>query len=69
MPDFYSLDLRVERRLTFKAWRLDLYTDLLNVVHGENAEYSNYNYDYTEQDWVRGLPFIPSIGFDVEVWL
>jgi len=69
MPDYYSLDLRVERRLTFKAWRLDLYTDLLNVVHGENAEYANYNYDYTEQDWVRGLPFIPSIGFDVEVWL
>ncbi len=69
VPDFYSLDLRVERRLTFKAWRLDLYTDLLNVVHGVNAEYSNYNYDYTEQDWVRGLPFIPSIGFDVEVWL
>ncbi|MEE2749958.1 MAG: TonB family protein [Myxococcota bacterium] len=69
LPDFYSLDLRTEKRLTFKKWRLDLYVDVLNAVRGENAEYVNYNYDYTEQRWIKGLPLIPSFGFEAEIWL
>ena len=69
LPDFYSLDLRTEKRLTFKKWRLDRYLDVLNAVRGENAEYVNYNYDYTEQRWIKGLPLIPSLGFEAEIWL
>ena len=43
--------------------------DLLNVVHGENPEGIQYNYDYTEHTWIEGLPFIPSPGVQAEIHL
>lgn len=66
LPPFTALDLRVERRFLFKRGRLDLYADLLNVYRGENPEFVSYNYDYTESRYIRGLPFIPSLGFELE---
>ncbi len=66
LPPFYALDLRVDKRYTFKHWWLETYVDLLNIIHGENPEAEEYNYDYTESTYVQGLPFIPSIGFRAE---
>lgn len=67
MPAFAALDLRVDKLFTFKRWQLNLYLDLLNLYRGENPEFVVYNYDYTESAFIRGLPFIPSPGFAVEV--
>lgn len=67
LPPFYALDLRVDRLFAFKRWRLETYVDLLNVVKGENPEQVQYNYDYTESEYVSGLPFIPSPGFEAEI--
>ena len=64
MPAFVALDLRVDKRITFQQWQLDLYVDLLNLVRGENPEYVIYSYDYTDWRYMRGLPFIPSPGFE-----
>ncbi|RME27496.1 MAG: hypothetical protein D6798_04410, partial [Deltaproteobacteria bacterium] len=66
MPAFFAVDLRADKRFTFKTWKLDLFLDLLNVVRGENPEFVQYNYDYTESTYIRGLPFIPSPGFEAE---
>ncbi|MGB0641170.1 MAG: TonB-dependent receptor plug domain-containing protein, partial [Myxococcota bacterium] len=66
LPPFTSLDLRVDKVYTFKRWWLETYVDLLNVVRGENPETVQYNYDYTEEAYVRGLPFLPSVGFRAE---
>ena len=66
LPPFYALDLRIDKRYTFKRWWLETYVDLLNVVRGENPESTEYNYDFTEMTYIRGLPFIPSIGFRAE---
>jgi TonB family protein len=66
LPPFYALDLRVDKRYTFKRWWLETYVDLLNVLSGENPEEQTYNYDYTESAYIRGLPFIPSIGLRAE---
>ena len=66
MPSFYSLDLRVDKTWTFKRWWLETYIDMLNVARGENPEAIEYNYDYTESTFIRGLPFIPSIGLRAE---
>lgn len=63
LPPYYKVDLRASRLFTFKAWQLELYLDLLNVVRGINPEFVQYNYDYTESRYIRGLPFIPSPGF------
>ncbi len=67
LPDYFSLDMRVDKRFIFKRWQLELYVDLLNVVRGENPEFTQYNYDYTESAYIRGLPFIPSPGFEAEI--
>jgi len=63
LPPYYKVDLRASRLFTFKSWQLELYLDLLNVVRGVNPEFVQYNYDYTESRYIRGLPFIPSPGF------
>jgi hypothetical protein len=69
LPPFMALDLRVDKRYTYKRWWLETYVDLLNVVRGENPEAANYNYDYTDSSYIRGLPFIPSVGLRAEVAL
>ena len=43
-----------------------MYCDLLNVARGVNPEFEIYNYDYTERTYVRGLPFLPSPGFEAK---
>ncbi|MBN1335243.1 MAG: TonB-dependent receptor [Deltaproteobacteria bacterium] len=67
LPDYFAVDLKVEKLLTFRTWQLALYVDLLNVVRGVNPEFVIYNYDYTESAYVRGLPFIPNPGFSAKV--
>lgn len=69
LPPYSALDLRVQKGFTFQKWRMDAYVDLLNVYRGTNPEFVNYNYDYTEYSYVRGLPFIPSPGVNIEVYL
>ncbi|HND29363.1 MAG TPA: TonB family protein [Myxococcota bacterium] len=69
MAPYYALDLRIEKLFTFKHWQLSIFSDLLNAVHGKNPEFTIYNYDYTEKDYVQGLPFFPSFGFQAEVKL
>ena len=64
MPPYYAVDFRVDKLRTFKRWQLETYVDFLNVVHGINPEAVRYNYDYTESTFVKGLPFIPSPGFE-----
>lgn len=66
-PAFYALDVRLSKLFTFRRWQLEVFTDVLNLVHGENPEFILYNYDYTESAWINGLPTIPSLGFQVEV--
>jgi hypothetical protein len=69
MESYLALDLRIEKTWLFRSAKLDTYVELLNVVKGENPEFIDYNYDYTESRSISGLPFIPSIGFNLEVKL
>jgi hypothetical protein len=64
LPDFFQLDLRVDR-----VWRrpwgmLMLYLDVQNVTNRKNAEGVTYNDDYTVRSYTRGLPIFPSIGVE-----
>ena len=67
LPPYMALDLRLDKLFTFKSWQLEVYADFLNVVKGENPEQVEYNYDGTESRYVSGLPFVPSLGFQVDV--
>ncbi len=67
LPDYFATDVRIEKLFTFRRWQLATYVDLLNVIRGVNPEFVLYNYDYTEWAYVRGLPFIPNLGFDANL--
>lgn len=66
LPPYWAVSARIDKLFTFRTWQLDLYVDLLNVIHGENPEFELYNYDYTEKTYISGLPFIPGPGFEAK---
>ena len=64
LPDFYQLDVRVDR-----SWRrpwgvLNLYLDLQNAMNRANAEGVTYNDDFSRRSYTTGLPIFPSIGVE-----
>jgi hypothetical protein len=63
---FHQLDIRVDKRWIFDRWTLNAYLDLQNVYNRMNQEDIVYNYDFTQQRRVTGLPLIPSIGLRAE---
>ena len=61
-PAFHQLDLRIDRTFAFETWMLSGYVDILNLYNAKNIEASFYNYDYTEQRRISGIPFFPTLG-------
>lgn len=66
MPLFHQLDLRVDKKFIFDKWILSGYIDIQNVYNHRSIEGVIYNYDYTQRQWLEGLPIIPSFGFKAE---
>lgn len=66
MPDFFQLDVRVDKQWTFRAWQLALYLEVQNATNRKNAEGPAYNYDFTQRGWATGLPLFPSFGVRAE---
>jgi hypothetical protein len=67
LPPYWAISARIDKLFTFRSWQLLLYVDVINALHGENPEFVQYNYDYTEQAYVSGLPLVPSPGFEARV--
>lgn len=63
---FNQLDLRIDKKFVFQSWILGLYIDVQNVYYAENQEGVRYNYDYTEQEPVMGLPILPTVGISAQ---
>lgn len=66
LPDFHQLDIRIDKELTFRRWTLTFYLDLMNVYNRKNPESRVYNFDYTEEDFLYSLPFLPNLGFKAQ---
>ncbi|MCX4245057.1 energy transducer TonB [Paraliomyxa miuraensis] len=66
VPAFHQLDLRVDKRFTWKRVVLTTYLDVQNVYNRQNAEFVNYAYDYSAQSNIPSLPIIPSLGLKLE---
>jgi TonB family protein len=62
LPDFFQLDLRVDKRFAFKSWIFAMYLDITNVTNRANVEGYAYSYDFTKRAPVSGLPILPSLG-------
>jgi len=65
-PSFMSLDVRIDRRFVFELWSLAVFLDIQNVTNNENPEFVLYNYDYSQRQYLRGLPIFPTLGIKAE---
>jgi hypothetical protein len=63
-PPYHRLDLRLEKRFTFKKWALDASLDLENVYNRRNIYYIFW--EDGRQKNVYFLPIIPLVGFQAE---
>jgi hypothetical protein len=66
LPDFFQLDLRLDKRFVFKDWMLSVYLDVQNVTNRKNVEELINNYDYTKEAYLQGLPILPVLGLKAE---
>ncbi|MBM4358242.1 MAG: TonB-dependent receptor [Deltaproteobacteria bacterium] len=62
LPMFHSLDIRVDKAWQFQAWKLSAYLDVQNSYNNQNPEAITYNFNFTQRQFVSGLPILPSIG-------
>ncbi len=67
LPLFHQLDIRVDKTWKFQYWQFGIYADVQNVYNAANVEGISYNFNYTKQTYVTGLPFLPSIGLRGEL--
>jgi hypothetical protein len=63
LPDFWQLDVRVDRSFPLAgAARLLVYIEGLNVTNHANGEEYSYSIDYARRGTVTGLPVIAVLG-------
>ena len=62
METAHQLDVRIDRKWTFRSWNLSAYLDVTNVyAHARVLGYS-YNFDFTQKEPIKDLPFVPALG-------
>ena len=66
IPSFVQADVRVSKRFTFGAVKAEVYVDVQNVTNRRNPEDIVYNFDYTQQGYITGLPVLPVLGARAE---
>lgn len=62
LPPFHQLDVRLDKKFTFKYWWFAFYVDIWNVYYAKNPEGLMYNFDYSEHGYFYGLPILPTLG-------
>ncbi|BDG01581.1 TonB-dependent receptor domain-containing protein [Anaeromyxobacter oryzae] len=66
MPAFFQLDVRVDKKWTYRTWTFAAYLEVQNVTARKNPEGVTYNFDYTQRGYVTGLPLFPAFGLRAE---
>jgi hypothetical protein len=66
LPTFHSLDVRIDRRWSFRGWQLDLYIDVQNVYGRENVSQVVWNPRIGAPEPNESLGILPSIGVNIE---
>lgn len=64
LPDYYSLDIRVDKRWNFSKWTLVTYIDIQNITGRKNI--TSYRWDRYENiiETNRSIGILPSIGIN-----
>lgn len=66
LPTFHALDLRVDRRWSFRDWQLDVYVDVQNVYGRSNVSQYQWNPRIGAVEPNESLGVLPSIGINIE---
>jgi TonB family protein len=66
LPNFHALDIRIDKDINFRRWKLTFYLDIQNVYNRKNPEATIYNFDFTEKEFLYSLPILPNIGFKAQ---
>jgi TonB family protein len=66
-PLFHQLDVRIQKKWIFEGWRLAVFLDIRNAYNQQNQEGIIFNYDYSRQTPLLGLPIIPALGIRGEL--
>ncbi len=66
-PLFHQLDVRIQKKWIFEGWRLAVFLDIRNAYNQQNQEGIIFNYDYSQQTPLLGLPIIPALGIRGEL--
>ncbi len=66
LPAFHALDIRIDKDINFRRWKLTFYLDIQNVYNRKNPEATIHNFDYTEKTFLYSLPILPNIGFKAQ---
>jgi TonB family protein len=62
IPAFAQADVRLSKRFTWDKLKLELYADVQNITNRKNREDIVYNYNYTERNYITGLPTLAVVG-------
>jgi hypothetical protein len=69
LPDYYQLDLRLDRGFLYNTWKMNFYIDILNVLNIQNVSGYDYGREYEKvdnPDEEVGVPFFPTFGIEAE---
>ena len=66
IPAFVQADARIAKRFQGSWWKGEIYVDVQNITDRDNPEEVVYNYNYTRQGYITGLPILPVMGARIE---
>jgi TonB family protein len=66
LPMFFALDVRVDKKWTYRWGELNFYLDLQNATNTTNPEVMGWTWDYSEEDPVESIPALPAFGLRAE---
>lgn len=66
LPNFFTLDVRVDKIYTPRWGEISTYLDVQNATNAKNVEVMSWTYDYGEPDPIAGLPLFPTFGVEIK---
>jgi hypothetical protein len=66
IPAFYSLDARVEKSFVWGRMKSEVFLDVQNVTNRKNPEELAYSANFSQRDYITGLPFLAVLGARLE---
>ena len=66
LPDIHRLDVRIEREILFKTWKMGAYLEVQNAYLHKNAVGIMYSDDWTDPQYIYWIPILPFLGVEAE---